>query len=140
MKSATIVTGEAWTIKFETTEFFAIVEYALACFRVIDKVLSAVDSTKRAKQVLTGSGVGDRILVENLLPLVLTVLPDKAITGVLIRNLQSALIDRRLRSATDPLAAIDIAIGVENTQLLLTVIGEVGAVLLDQAHRLTQVD
>ena len=132
MKSATIVTGEAWTIKFETTEFFAIVEYALACFRVIDKVLSAVDSTKRAKQVLTGSGVGDRILVENLLPLVLTVLPDKAITGVLIRNLQSALIDRRLRSATDPLlAAIDIAIGVENTQLLLTVIGEVGAALLD---------
>ena len=132
MKSATIVTGEAWTIKFETTEFFAIIEYALACFRVIDKVLSAVDSTKRAKQVLTGSGVGDRILVENLLPLVLTVLPDKAITGVLIRNLQSALIDRRLRSATDPLlAAIDIAIGVENTQLLLTVIGEVGAALLD---------
>lgn len=132
MKSATIVTGEAWTIKFETTEFFAIVEYALACFRVIDKVLSVVDSTKRAKQVLTGSGVGDRILVENLLPLVLTVLPDKAITGVLIRNLQSALIDRRLRSATDPLlAAIDIAIGVENTQLLLTVIGEVGAALLD---------
>ena len=132
MKSATIVTGEAWTIKFETTEFFAIVEYALACFRVIDKVLSAVDSTKRAKQVLTGSGVGDRILVENLLPLVLTVLPDKAITGVLIRNIQSALIDRRLRSATDPLlAAIDIAIGVENTQLLLTVIGEVGAALLD---------
>ena len=132
MKSATIVTGEAWTIKFETTEFFAIIEYALACFRVIDKVLSAVDSTKRAKQVLTGSGVGDRILVENLLPLVLTVLPDKAITGVLIRNIQSALIDRRLRSATDPLlAAIDIAIGVENTQLLLTVIGEVGAALLD---------
>ena len=132
MKSATIVTGEAWTIKFETTEFFAIIEYALACFRVIDKVLSVVDSTKRAKQVLTGSGVGDRILVENLLPLVLTVLPDKAITGVLIRNLQSALIDRRLRSATDPLlAAIDIAIGVENTQLLLTVIGEVGAALLD---------